>query len=56
MRLLCVWLNWKYLTLGQKAQKTTFQLKVAQKNFSSKINLKHVAEIVFDLRYEFHTN
>ncbi len=36
--------------------KTTFSLKVPQKIFISKINLKRVDDIVFDLRNEFHAN
>ena len=34
--------------------KTTFALKVPQKKFISKIHLKPIADIVFDLRNEFH--
>jgi hypothetical protein len=45
---------------SKKCLKTLFELTktllVSQKLFSSKINLKPVADIVFDLRNEFYAN
>ena len=40
----------------KKCPKTPFNLKVSQNFFWSKINLNHIADIVFDLRNEFHAN
>jgi hypothetical protein len=42
--------------LVRECRKTTFSLKVPQKFFISKFNLKAIADIVFDLRNEFHVN
>ena len=54
MRPLGVSVHWRYLTLSQKVPKNAFQ--VSQNIFWSKINLNHIADIVFDLRNEFHAN
>ena len=40
----------------KKFPKTPFNLKVSQNIFISKTNIKPVADIVFDLRNEFHAN
>ena len=34
----------------------TFALNISLQNFTSKINLNHITDIVFDLRNEFHAN
>ena len=47
---------WDFWLLVQEGPKTPFSLKVAQNIFISKFNLKPVADIVFDLRNEFHAN
>jgi hypothetical protein len=58
MRPLGVWSYWRYLTLSLKEPKNdliVFEM-FGQKFFSSKINLKHVADIVFDLGNKFREN
>ena len=42
--------------LVRECPKTPFSLKVAQNIFISKFNLIAIADIVFDLRNEFHAN
>jgi hypothetical protein len=56
MRPFCHFLYLRYLTFSPRVSETTFSLKAAQKIFTSKFNLKLIAEIVFDLRNEFHAN
>jgi hypothetical protein len=56
MRPFCHFLYLRFLTLSQKGPKMPFSLKVAQNIFISKFNLKAIADIVFDLRNEFHAN
>jgi hypothetical protein len=44
------------LAIFDSESKMLFELKVDQRLFSSKINLKPVADIFFDLRNKFHAN
>ena len=46
----------RYFTLVRECPKTTFALKVIQKIFISKINLKPIVDIFFDLRNGFQVN
>ena len=52
----CHFLYLRFLTFSSRGPKNAFCLKVAQNIFKSKFNLKAIADIVFDLRNEFHVN
>ena len=56
MRPLNVWLYWRYLTFSPKDPNSHLEPKAARNIFIPKITLKPVADIVFDLKNEFHAN
>jgi hypothetical protein len=57
MRPLSCFLQSRYLTFSPRGPKNDYCPKsLPKKSFSSKFNPKHVADIGFDLRNEFHAN